>query len=152
MRRSRDKRIPTISDESGQSILAMFLVALPVLLLVLAVTHDLGNAAAGSVIAQNAADVAAYEAGGMIDMPYFIQWQEVRLRPQAAMVAQQVADEMTGGAFRVDAVSVRGTFIVVEGRVSVRTPFLNAFLGVPQITRRVEGVAEAAHGIERGGE
>jgi hypothetical protein len=130
----------------------MFLIALPLLLLVLAVAHDMGNVAAGAVIAQNAADTAAYEAGMYIDIPRFAQWQEIRLRPQAGMVAQQTADRMTNGAFRIDAVTVEETMVVVEGRVSVRTPFMNAFLGIPHLTRRVQGVAEAAHGIERCGE
>ena len=138
--------------ESGQSFLAMFLIALPLLLLVLAVSHDLGNVAAGAVIAQNAADTAAYEAGSYIDLPHFVQWQEIRLQPQAGMVAQQTADRMTNGAFWVDAVYVEESFVVVEGRVSVRTPFLDAFLGIPRMTRRVQGIAQAAHGIERGGE
>ena len=133
-------------------MVSMFLITLPLLLLVLAVAHDLGNVAAGAAIAQNTADVAAYEAGSYIDVPYFIQWQEVRLRPQAGTVAQQVADRMTGGAFQIDAVYSRGNVVVVEGWVSVRTPFMNAFLGIPQMTRRVQGVAEAAHGIERSGE
>jgi hypothetical protein len=130
----------------------MLLVVLPVLLLVLGVVHDLGNAAAGVAIAQNAADLAAHEAGKLADVSYFVEWEEVRLRPEAHLLAQQVADDLTGGAFQVDAVYAQGTLAVVEGRVSVRTPFLHTFLGIARITRPVQGVAEMAHGVEAGGE
>ena len=139
-------------DESGQSFITMLLVLLPLLLLILGVTHDLGNAAAGVTIAQNAADLGAHEAAKLVDVTYFTQWEEVRLRPQAYGVAQQVADDLTGGAFWIDGVTVRERFVVVEGRVTVRTPFLNTFLGVSGITRPVQGVAETAHGTERPGE
>jgi hypothetical protein len=138
--------------ESGQSFIVMLLVILPVLLLVLGVTHDLGNAAAAVVIAQNAADLAAHEAAKLIDVAYFVEWEEVRLRPQAALVAQQVADDLTGGAFRVDAVFTHDTIVVVEGHVVVQTPFLRVFLGIPSIARAVQGVAEIAHGAEVAGE
>jgi hypothetical protein len=130
----------------------MLLVILPLLLLVLGIAYDLGNVAAGVVIAQNAADLAAHEAGKVIDVGYLMEWQEVRLLPQAPSVAQRVADDLTGGAFRVDLVYVEGTVVVVEGRVGVRTPFLRTFLGIPHITRAVQGVAESAHGVESGGE
>jgi uncharacterized membrane protein len=154
MRRAgKDARIlQWIGDERGQSFVVMLLVVLPLLLLLLAVTHDLGNAAAGVTIAQNAADLAAQEAGKLVDVDHFTRWQELRLRPEAGLVAQQVADDLTGGAFRVDAVTVRGTFVTVEGRVRVRTPFLRVFLGVPAITRPVQATAEIAHGTERAGE
>jgi uncharacterized membrane protein len=139
-------------DESGQSFITMLLVLLPLLLLILGVTHDLGNVAAGVTIAQNAADLGAHEAAKLVDVTYFTQWEEVRLRPQARAVAQQMADDLTGGAFWVDGVYVQGRFVVVEGRVTVRTPFLNTFLGVPGITRPVQAVAETAHGTEMLGE
>ena len=139
-------------NESGQSLIVMLLVVLPLLLLVLGVAYDLGNVAAGVVVGQNAADLAAHEAGKLVDVGYLMEWQEVRLRPQATRVAQRVADDLTGGAFWVDAVYVEGTVVVVEGRVGVRTPFLHTFLGIPRITRAVQGVAETAHGAERGGE
>ena len=139
-------------DESGQSFITMLLVLLPLLLLILGVTHDLGNVAAGVTIAQNAADLGAHEAAKLVDVTYFTQWEEVRLRPQARAVAQQMADDLTGGAFWVDGVYVQGRFVVVEGRVTVRTPFLNIFLGVPGITRPVQAVAETAHGTEMLGE
>jgi len=138
--------------EEGQSFTVMFLIMLPILLLVLGISHDLGNVAAGAVIAQNAADLAAQEAGKRVDVGHFAQYQEIRLRPEAGLVAQQVADDLTGGAFRVDAVYVQGDVVVVEGRVNVRTPFLRAFLGIPHVTRPVQGVAEAAHGAEGWGE
>ncbi len=141
-----------ICNEQGQSFIVMLLVILPVLLLVLAVTHDLGNAAAGVAIAQNAADLAAHEAGKLVDVDYLGEYQEVRLRPEALLVAQQVADDLTGGAFWVDGVYAQGTIVVVEGRVTVRTPFLRVFLGIPTITRPVQGVAETVHGSEVGGE
>jgi hypothetical protein len=140
-------------DERGQSFIVMLLVILPLLLLVLGAAYDLGNAAAGVTIAQNAADLAAQEAGKLVAVEGdFTVHQEVRLRPEAALVAQQVADDLTGGTFRVDAVYVQETVVVVEGRVRVRTPFLHAFLGVAGITRRVQAVAWAAHGAEREGE
>lgn len=138
--------------ECGQSFVVMLLVIMPLLLLVLGTAYDLGNAAAGVVIAQNAADLAAQEAGKMVDVGHFVGREEVRLRPQATLVAQQVADELTGGAFVVDGVYISGQLVVVEGRVSVRTPFLRVFLGIRRITRPVQGVAEAAHGAEREGE
>lgn len=140
------------ADQAGQSFIVMLLLVLPLLLLVLGVAHDLGNLAAGVSVAQNAADLAAQEAAKLVDVGHFVGWEEVRLRPQAALVAQQVADGLTGGAFRVDAVYVAGTVVVVEGRVTVHTPFLDAFLGRGAVTRRVQGVAEAAHGAEGGGE
>lgn len=137
------------NGEQGQSFIVMLLVVLPVLLLVLGATHDLGNVAAGVTVAQNAADLAAHEAGKLVDVGYFGRQEEVRLLPWTGMVAQQVADDLTGGAFWVEAVYAQGTVVVVEGRVSVRTPFLGAFLGVHSITRPVQGVAEAAHGADR---
>ncbi|HIQ01104.1 MAG TPA: hypothetical protein EYH30_03085 [Anaerolineales bacterium] len=152
-RRVREGARATEGRERGQSFVVMLLVILPVLLLALGVAHDLGNAAAGVTIAQNAADLAAQEAGKLVDVGYMAEWGEVRLRPEAAMVAQQVADDLTGGAFQVEGVYVVGrNLVVVEGRVSVRTPFLRAFLGVPRLTRPVMGVAEAAHGAEGRGE
>ncbi len=149
----KDNLQPAACDrESGQSFIVMLLVILPVLLLVLAVAYDLGNVAAGVAIAQNAADLGAQEAGKLVDVDYLAAWQEVELRPEAALVAQRVADDLTGGAFRVDGVYVQENLILVEGRVSVRTPFLDAFLGIPRVTRPVAGVAEASHGTEMGGE
>jgi hypothetical protein len=139
-------------DESGQSFVAMLLVLLPLLLVVLGAAHDLGNAAAGVAIAQNAADLAAHEAAKLVDVTHFVEWEEVRLRPQAHLVAQQVADGLTGGAFWVEGVYVRETVVVVEGRLRVATPFLRAFLGVGGITRPVQGVAETAYGAEAEGE
>jgi hypothetical protein len=145
--------VSTVSrDESGQSFITMLLVLLPLLLLILGVTHDLGNAAAGVTIAQNAADLAAHEAAKLVDVTYFTEWEEVRLRPQAHAVARQVASDLTGGAFWLDVVYVQERFVVVEGRVTVRTPCLDTFLGVPGITRPVQGVAETAHGTEAPGE
>ena len=140
------------NDESGQSFTIMLLVILPVLLLVLGISHDLGNVAAGVTVAQNAADLGAQEAAKLVDVDYFIQWEEVRLRPEAGVVAQQVADDLTGGAFRVDWVHAEGNLVLVEGRVSVRTPFLHTFLGISHVTRPVQGVAETAHGSESEGE
>lgn len=149
----KQRRGDAENGELGQSFVVMFLVILPVLLLALGVAYDLGNAAAAVTVAQNAADLAAQEAGKLVDVDYMAQWGEVRLRPEALMVAQQVADDLTGGAFQVDGVYVVGrNLVLVEGRVSVRTPFLRAFLGVPRLTRPVEGVAEAAHGAEMEGE
>ena len=140
-----------LKSERGQSFILMLLVILPVLILVFGLVYDLGNVAAGVSIAQNAADLAAQEAGKLIDVNYYMTYQDIRLRPEAALVAQQVADEMTGGAFVVDGVYVEGEFIRVEGRVSVRTPFLDTFLGRRNITRPVVGIAEAAYGIEQEG-
>jgi len=140
-----------LESERGQSFTLMLLVILPVLVLVFGLVYDLGNVAAGVSIAQNAADLAAQEAGKLIDVTYYMTYQDIRLRPEAALVAQQVADEMTGGAFVVDGVYVDGEFIRVEGRVSVRTPFLDTFLGRRNITRPVVGIAEAAYGIEQEG-
>jgi len=139
-------------NEGGQSFLLMLLLLLPLLLLVLGAVHDLGNVAAGVTVAQNAADLAAQEAGKLVDVSHFIRWEEVQLRPEAALVAQQVASDLTGGAFQISAIHVRDTIVVVEGCVRVRTPFLEAFLGIPGVTRSVQGVAEAAHGVERAGE
>ena len=142
-----------IAEESGQSILVMFLIVLPVLLLTLGVLHDLGNAAVAATIGQNAADLAAAEAGKLVDVDHFAQWQEVRLRPEAALVAQQVASDLTNGAFQVDGVYiVDGNLVVVDGRVTALTPFLEVFLGRRSITRSVQGVARTAHGVEVEGE
>jgi uncharacterized membrane protein len=140
-----------LRNERGQSFILMLLVILPLLILVFGLAYDLGNVAAGVSIAQNAADLAAQEAAKMVDVTHYVTYQDVRLRPEAALVAQQVADEMTGGAFVVDGVYVDGEFIRVEGRVSVRTPFLDTFLGRRNVTRPVVGIAEAAYGIEQEG-
>ncbi len=148
--RERDR---LLLDERGQSFVVMFLILLPLLLLVLGVAHDLGNAAAGTAIAQDAADLGAQEAAKLVDVGYLEHHQAVAVRPEALMVAQMVADDLTSGAFRVDRVYVaRRNLVVVEGRVSIRTPFLDAFLGIPRITRPVMGVAEAAHGVAGRGE
>jgi uncharacterized membrane protein len=141
-----------LQEERGQSFTAMLLIVLPLLLLVLGVAYDLGNVAAGVTVAQNAADLAAQEAGKMVDVDYFIEWEEVRLREEAGMVAQQVADDLTGGAFQVDAVYVEENVVIVEGRVRVRTPFLDTFMGRSGVVRPVQGVARAAHGTEMEGE
>jgi uncharacterized membrane protein len=140
-----------LRNERGQSFILMLLVILPLLILVFGLAYDLGNVAAGVSIAQNAADLAAQEAAKMVDVTHYVTYQDVRLRPEAALVAQQVADEMTGGAFVVDGVYVDGEFIRVEGRVAVRTPFLETFLGRRNVTRPVAGIAEAAYGIEQEG-
>ena len=66
-------------DESGQSFITMLLVLLPLLLLILGVTHDLGNAAAGVTIAQNAADLGAHEAAKLVDVTYFTDRKSTRL-------------------------------------------------------------------------
>jgi hypothetical protein len=137
-------------NESGQSFVVMLLLVLPVLILALGLAYDLGNVAAGVVIAQNAADLAATEAGKLIDADHFGRWEEVRLRPEALLVAQQVAGDLTGGAFVVDAVSIEErTAVVVEGRVAVRTPFFGVFLDRPTVFADVQGVARAMHGAER---
>ncbi len=150
--RTRNPEPETCNPENGQSFIVMLLVVLPLLLLVLGVAYDLGNAAAGVTIAQNAADLAAQEAAKLVDVGYFVQYQEVRLRPEAATVAQQMAEEMTGGAFVVEGVYVEDEVVVVTGRVSVQTPFLHTFLGVPRLTRPVESYARLYHGAEREGE
>jgi uncharacterized membrane protein len=149
--RSTKGRVGLLEVERGQSFTAMLLVILPLLILLFGIVYDLGNVAAGVSIAQNAADLAAQEAGKMVDVNRYMTYQDIRLRPEAALVAQQVADEMTEGAFVVDAVYIDGATIVVEGRVSVRTPFLDTFLGRRTITRPVVGIAEAAYGIEQEG-
>lgn len=141
----------SLEGERGQSFTLMLLVILPMLILVFGLVYDLGNVAVGVSIAQNAADLAAQEAGKLIDATYYMTYQDIRLRPEAALAAQQVADEMTGGAFVVDGVYVDGEFIRVEGRVAVRTPFLEAFLGQRNVMRPVVGIAEAAYGIEQEG-
>jgi len=138
--------------ETGQTFIVMLLAILPLLILVLGVTHDMGNAAAAAVLAQDAADLAACEAGKLVDVVHFVEWEEIRLRPEAVLVAQQVADGLTQGAFQVDAVYLQSTLIVVEGRVTVHTPFLEAFLGWPSVTRAVQGVARVGHGAEGEGE
>jgi uncharacterized membrane protein len=140
-----------LNAERGQSFTVMLLVILPLLILLFGIVYDLGNVAAGVSIAQNAADLAAQEAGKMVDVNSYMTYQDIRLRPEAALVAQQVADEMTEGAFVVDAVCIDGAMVVVDGRVSVRTPFLNTFLGRRAITRPVVGIAEAAYRIEQEG-
>ncbi len=140
-----------LPDERGQSFVVMLLIIMPLLMLVLGVLFDLGNLAADTTVAQNAADLAAQEAGKMVDVDYYRQWQAVRLRPEALLVAQQVADEMTGGALVITAVYVDGSLTVVEGEITVRTPFLRLFLGRASVTRFVQAVAESAYGIERGG-
>ena len=137
--------------EVGQSFIVMLLVILPLLIFVVGVAYDLGSVAVGVTIAQNAADLAAQEAGKLVDVDHFVAWQEIRLRPLATGVAQDVADEMTGGAFRVYDVYVDGRHVVVEGEVGTRTPFLKLFIGVKTVTRPVQGIAEAAYGIEGGG-
>lgn len=145
------RREPGIQlDEAGKTFIVMLLVILPTLILVLGVAYDLGNVAAGVTIAQNAADLAAQEAGKLVDAGHTYGFGEVWLSPLAPTVAQQMADEITGGAFRVTDVYATGDVVVVEGWVSVRTPFLNAFLGRRTVTRRVQGIAEAMSGSTRG--
>ena len=137
-------------QERGQSFIVMLVIVLPLLLLVFAVTYDLGNVAVGVTAAQNAADLAAHEAAKMVDVDHFAGGaEEVRLRPEAGTVAQIVADDMTGGAFRVDAVYVEGQMVIVEGHLTTRTPFLHTFLGedFESITRRVRGAYRAEYGI-----
>jgi hypothetical protein len=135
--------------ESGQSYVLLLLLVLPLLLLAFGLAYDLGEAATGVAVAQNAADLAAQEAGRMVDVDYLDVHQEVTLRPEALAVARQVADDLTGGGFVVEAVYVEGTVVVVEGWVRVRTPFLGAFLGRHSLTPPVRGVARAAHGVEQ---
>jgi hypothetical protein len=124
----------------------MLLIILPVLILVLGLAHDLGNVAAGVAVAQNAADLAAQEAAKLVDVDHYRAYGEMRLRPAALALAGQVAGELTGGAFRVRDVYTRGNLAIVEGEVSVRTPFLETFLGRRAITRPVQAAAEAVYG------
>ena len=139
------------NGQRGQMFIVMLLVILPLLILILGVTYDLGNVAAMVVIAQDAADLAAHEAGKLVDVDHYVTWEEVKLRPLALTRASQMAAEMTDGAFWVTNVYVEGNrLIVVEGEVTVRTPFMDTFLGRPSVTRPVQGVAEAAYGIEGG--
>jgi uncharacterized membrane protein len=137
-------------DQRGQSFILMLLILLPLLLFVLGAAYDLGNVAVGVTVAQNGADLAAQEAAKLIDANYYMTFQEVRLRPEAALVAQYTADEVTGGAFGVTGVYVDDRVVIVEGQVEVRTPFLDMFLGRESVTRQVVGVAEAAYGSTRG--
>jgi hypothetical protein len=140
------------AGEEGQSFILMLLVVLPLLLLVLGAAYDLGNVAVGVAVAQNGADLAAQEAGKLIDVEYYMTYQEVRLRQSATLIAQEVADEITSGAFWVTGVYVDDGLVVVEGYVAVPTPFLNTFLGRESVTRRVTGIAEAAYGSTGGRE
>jgi uncharacterized membrane protein len=139
-------------DRRGQSFIVMLLVILPLLLFVLGAAYDLGNVAVGVTVAQNAADLAAQESAKLIDANYYMTYQEVRLRPEAAFVAQIVADEVSGGSFGVTGVYVDGRVVIVEGQVEVPTPFLNTFMGRKSVTRRVVGIAEAAYGSTHGQE
>ena len=144
--------VSLLKDRRGQSFTVMLLILLPVLLFVLGAAFDLGNVAVGVTVAQNGADLAAQEAAKLIDADYYMAYQEIRLRPEAALIAQYTADEVTGGAFDVTGVYVDDRVVLVEGQVEVRTPFLDIFLGRKSVTRRVVGVAEAAYGSTRGRE
>jgi len=136
--------------EEGQTFIVMLLILLPLLILVLGVTYDLGNVAPVVTVARHAAALSAQEAGKLVDVDHYVQWQELRLRPLALTVAQQMADEMTGGAFLVTGLYVEGRLVIVEGEVGVGTPFLGMFLGMPSVRRPVRGVAEAAYGSQLG--
>lgn len=138
--------------ERGQSFVTMLLIILPVLIVVFGIVVDLGHMATSAIIAGSAADMAAAEAGKLIDADHYQQWQEVRLRPEALLVAEQVAGEMTDGAFVVELVYIDEEITVVEGYVTIRTPFLGAFLGIETVDRPVQGIAETAHGAEAAGE
>jgi hypothetical protein len=140
-----------LGGERGQSFTAQLLVILPLLILLFGIVYDLGNVAAGVSIAQNAADLAAQEAGKMVDVNYYMTYQDIRLRPEAVYVVHSIAGEMTEGAFVVEAVYLDQATVMVRGRVAVRTPFLETFIGRRNITRPVVGTAEAAYGIEQEG-
>ena len=79
------------NGQRGQMFIVMLLVILPLLILILGVTYDLGNVAATVVIAQDAADLAAHEAGKLVDVDHYVTWEEVQLRPLALTRASQMA-------------------------------------------------------------
>lgn len=135
-------------SEQGKTFILMLLVVTPTLLVVFGATFDLGQVATGVQIAQNAVDLAAVEAGKLVDVTGFGENQEVVLRPEAAEWAQWIADDMTGGKMQITSVYVVEDVIVVEGRVCIKTGFLSAFVGKRQACRWVQGVARAMHGVE----
>ena len=139
---------PRPDREQGKTFLLMLLVITPTLLVIFGATFDLGQVATGVQIAQQAADLGAWEAARMVDVTGFGDDQEIILRPGAADEAQYIADDMTGGKMLVtDVYVIEGDVIVVEGRVCIKTGFLSAFVGKRQACRLVQGVARAMHGI-----
>ena len=139
-------------DEQGQSIVAILLLLIPVLILVIGLVYDLGNVAAAQTVAQDAADLAAQDAAKQIDVGHFLETQEVILAPDAVWVASWRVDYVTSGRMQLlDLYTTAEEQIVLNGQVAVKTRFLGV-IGIPTVHRRVEAIARPRFGAQKEGD
>ena len=87
---NRKSRIQNLkSDETGQSLTVLVLVASLAMLLIVGLLHDAGAVAVAQVQAQAAADLAVQEAAKELDLAAFYAGQRVTLTSGALQLAQQ---------------------------------------------------------------
>ena len=154
MKMKEDGCLPSLSgDQRGQSYTTMFLLALPLLIVIIGMAYDLSNVAIAQTMAQNAADLAAQEAAKQIDVPHFLAHQQVILAPDALAVANATAAGMTDGRMIVRSLRLLdgGRRIYLEGEVRVKMLIL-PLIGISEVRREVRAVAEPAFGIQQEGD
>jgi len=140
-------------DQRGQSYTTMFLLALPLLIVIIGMVYDLSNVAIAQTMAQNAADLAAQEAAKQINVGHFLAHQQIVLAPEALAIANATVAAMTDGQMTVRNLQLLdgGRRIYLEGEVRVHTLIL-PLIGISEVRREVRAVAEPAFGIQQEGD
>ncbi len=144
------------SDESGQSITVLVIIASLAMLLIIGLLHDGGAVAVAQVQAQAAADLAAQEAVKNLDLGAFYSGQRIELTAGALAIAQQRLAEYYQGPLTLTTLEVvypnrHNVAVRLEARLLVPTPYLR-MIGIPRIERRIQTVAVPAFGNEREGQ
>jgi len=144
-------------NESGQSLVVMVLLLLPVLLALIGLACDLGAIAVAQVRAQDAADMAVQDAVKALDVQAYLVRQEIVLSPEAVAVAQRRLTEATGDRVRLTQLAIiypqaRQPALYLVGEVTVETPFLRWLIGRPTVVRQVQALGVPAYGLESAGD
>lgn len=142
-------------DERGQSLLTQAMFLIPVLILVIGLTYDLGAVAVAQVRLQDCVDLAAQDAVKNIDYGWFFTYQDISLTPAALDVARDRLAQYSGGQAQLTGLSVEYTaqYMMLRLRAETRVPmrFLR-LAGITAVTRRAEALALPAFGIEGAGQ
>lgn len=143
------------ADERGQSLLTQAMFLIPVLILVIGLTYDLGAVAVAQVRLQDSVDLAVQDAVKHLDYGWFFTYQDVILAPAALTTVQERLAQYSGGRAQVTGLSVEYTaqYMLLRLRAETRVPmrFLR-LAGITEVTRRAEAVALPAFGIEGAGQ
>lgn len=148
---NRKSRIQNLkSDETGQSLTVLVLVASLAMLLIVGLLHDAGAVAVAQVQAQAAADLAVQEAAKELDLAAFYAGQRVTLTSGALQLAQQRLTEYYTGPLQLTGLGLeqptsRHVAIRLTARLVVPTPYLR-LIGIPTIERHIQAVAVPAFG------